>query len=186
MSNTFSQNYAPGFVGGVIGRSLIDSLRRRFTSSSLVQRGDYFMDQSRRLLQHHLQLIELHDQGIIHRNYERSRKANQGLVSHDGSKFQKFLKARKYKRVSKETYTIVKDASDRAINNRLMNQIAEATRPPGPPPESGSGIDPETCTVRSNLFSDSHAISMLSEVNVNDLNRVEMSTYQEEATDGRL
>ena len=39
-------------------------------------------------------------------------------------------------------------------------------------------------TVGSNPFSDSHAISRLSEVTVNDLNRVEMSTYQEEDTDG--
>jgi hypothetical protein len=78
MSNNISQNYAPKLIGGVveiaggvIGRSLFDSLRKSFTSSSQVQRGDYFMDQSRVLLQNHLQLIELYDQNIIHRNYER-------------------------------------------------------------------------------------------------------------------
>lgn len=78
MSNNISRNYAPDLIGGavevaggVIGRSLIDSLRKSFTSSSQVQRGDYFMDQSRVLLQNHLQLIELYDQSIIHRNYER-------------------------------------------------------------------------------------------------------------------
>jgi len=79
-----------------------------------------------------------------------------------------------------------------------MNKIEEATRPPPPPPGSGSGSGPETSspptapgsgsgsgpetsTVRSNPFSDSHA--MLSEVSVNNLDRVEMSTYQEETTD---
>jgi hypothetical protein len=78
MSNNFSQNYAPAIVGGVvdvagglIGRSLIDSLQKRFTSSSHVQRGDFYMDQSRTLLQNHLQLIELDAQNIIHRNYEK-------------------------------------------------------------------------------------------------------------------
>jgi hypothetical protein len=78
MSNNFSQNYAPQIVGsvvaevagGLIGKNLIDSLRKSFTSSSQVERGDYFMDQSRVLLQNHLQLIELHEQGNIHRNYE--------------------------------------------------------------------------------------------------------------------
>ena len=78
MSNNFSQNYAPEIVagvvkvtGGLIGKSLIDSLRKRFTSSGQVQRGDYFMDQSRALLQNHLQLIALRDQNTIHREYER-------------------------------------------------------------------------------------------------------------------
>ena len=77
MSNNFSQNYGPELAGtavevagGLIGKSLINSLRKSFTSSSQVQRGDYFMDQSRVLLQNHLQLINLHDQGTIHRNYE--------------------------------------------------------------------------------------------------------------------
>lgn len=78
MSNNFSQTYAPQIVGsvvgevagGLVGKSLVDSLRRSFTSSSQVQLGDYFMDQSRALLQNHLQLIDLHDQGTILRNYE--------------------------------------------------------------------------------------------------------------------
>jgi len=78
MSNNFSQNYAPELVGSVfgvagdlVGRSLIDSLRKSFTSSSQEQRGDYFMDQSRVLLQNHLQLIELHDQTKILRKYQK-------------------------------------------------------------------------------------------------------------------
>ena len=76
MSNNFS-HYPPELVGGIaevteglIGKSLIDSLRKSFTSSSQVQRGDYFMYQSRVLLQNHLQLIEQPDQVAIRRNYE--------------------------------------------------------------------------------------------------------------------
>jgi hypothetical protein len=77
MSNDFSQNYASELAGpvvhvagGFLGKSLVDGLRKSFTSSSQVKRGDYFMDQSRVLLQNHLQLIELHEQGTIYRNYE--------------------------------------------------------------------------------------------------------------------
>jgi hypothetical protein len=79
---SFSQNYAPELVGSVVevagdifGKSLIDSLRKSFTTSSQMQRGDYFMDQSRVLLQNHLQLIELYDQGIIHRKYQKLVRA---------------------------------------------------------------------------------------------------------------
>ena len=49
-----------------------------------------------------------------------------------------------------------------------MNQLAEATRLPG----SGSGS--------------SRMISTLTDVSVNDLDRVEVSAYQAETTDGRL
>jgi hypothetical protein len=81
-----------------------------------------------------------------------------------------------------------------------MNQIAEATRPG--PPGSGSGSDPETsnriCSlsrqtdsrfqgaVRSDPFGDLDRISRITDVSVDDLNRIEMSTYHEETTDGGL
>lgn len=83
-----------------------------------------------------------------------------------------------------------------------MKQIEEAIRPLARPPGSGSRYDPETSklppslfgqagslsqgSVWSNPFSDSHRISRISEVNVNDLDRVEVSTYQEEITVGQL
>ncbi len=41
-------------------------------------------------------------------------------------------------------------------------------------------------TTVSNPFSDRHAVSTLSDVNVDDLDRVETSTYQNETTDRRL
>jgi len=185
MSDIPFQTYAPELIesvvevaGDFIGKSLMDSLRKSFSSSNQEQGGDYFMDQSRVLLQNHLQMIQLQQQIIIHRKYQKLRKVKQRLDSHDGSRFQKLLKARKYRRVSRETYKIIKNASDRARDDHLMSQISEATRQPG----SGSGSGPETGTVGSNPFSDSHAISTVSEVSVNDLSRVEMSTYQEEAT----
>lgn len=78
MANNFSQNYAPEIVGGVvevaghlIGRSLVDGLRSTFTTGSQVQKGNDFMDQSRALLQNHLQLIELSEQAIIRHQYTK-------------------------------------------------------------------------------------------------------------------
>ena len=78
-----------------------------------------------------------------------------------------------------------------------MNQMAEATRAPG---SAGGGPETSnlTCslvrqagslfqgTVGSDPFSDLHRISRLTEVSVDDLNWVEMTTFREETTDGRL
>lgn len=82
MSDSLSQTYAQEIVGGVvkvtgglIGKSLIDGIRKTFTSSSQVQRGDYYMDQSRVLLQNHLQLIELDEQAIIHDKFKKPVRA---------------------------------------------------------------------------------------------------------------
>jgi hypothetical protein len=72
MTDNITQNYTPVMVGGyvrvtghLIGRSLIDSLRGTFATGGLLEQGDYFMDQSRDLLEKHLQLIFLRDQTTI-------------------------------------------------------------------------------------------------------------------------
>jgi hypothetical protein len=84
-----------------------------------------------------------------------------------------------------------------------MSQIVEAIRPAGSPgPGSGSGSGPETSnptcslfvqagslfqgTAGSDPFGDAHMISRITDVSVDDLNRVEVSTYQEDDTNGRL
>ena len=41
-------------------------------------------------------------------------------------------------------------------------------------------------TVASDQFGDEHAVSRIADVNVNNVVRVEMSAYQDKATDGRL
>jgi hypothetical protein len=41
-------------------------------------------------------------------------------------------------------------------------------------------------TAASDPFGDAHAVSRISDINVNDVVRVDMSAYQDEATDGRL
>jgi hypothetical protein len=83
MANNVSLNHAPdaGFIeesaGGVvnvdgplIGRSLIDSIRRKISPSVLVQDGDLIMDRSRDLLRRHFQLMEVRDQDEIRDNFD--------------------------------------------------------------------------------------------------------------------
>lgn len=80
MANNISLNHPPDLLGGVvevtvggvvdvssplIGRSIIDGLRTKFSTGSQMQQGDYFMDRSRDLLRRHLQLIEVHQQDTI-------------------------------------------------------------------------------------------------------------------------
>jgi hypothetical protein len=83
MANNVSLNHAPdaGFIeesaGGVvnvdgplIGRSLIDSIRRKISPSVLVQDGDLIMDRSRDLLRRHFQLMEVRDQDEIRDSFD--------------------------------------------------------------------------------------------------------------------
>jgi hypothetical protein len=81
---------------------------------------------------------------------------------YNGSQFQKFVQARKYKRLSKKAYKVVKNASDRALGDRLMNQIANATQQHG----GGSGSGPGGSAAPRNPFTDSHAVSTLTDVAV--------------------
>jgi hypothetical protein len=79
-----------------------------------------------------------------------------------------------------------------------MNQMSDPIHPPGGGSGSGPGTGKPACSpfrqsrsqfkvsVASNPFTDSHAISTLTNVPVEDLDRVEMSTYHVETTDGRL
>ncbi|KAH9973634.1 hypothetical protein BJV74DRAFT_864166 [Russula compacta] len=159
MANSFSQTYAPEIVEGtahvagyLLGRSLVDGIRSIFNTGGHVDKGDSYMDQSRDLLERHLQLLNLKQQNRILKNIS---SVKEDLEDPSGSVIKRHLAARKYRRWSKKTYKVIKRASDRARD------------------------DPSTLT---DPFSDSHAMSMLTDVAVNDLDQVEMSTYQSEDT----
>jgi len=62
-----------------------------------------------------------------------------------------------------------------------MAQMAEATRSPQGEPGNTIG----TTAAHSNPFTTSYAISQLTNVSVDDLTAVEMTTYEREATGGR-
>jgi hypothetical protein len=79
MDNNAFKNYPPAveIVGGTIevtghldGRSLISSLWRTLSTSSLAQDGDHFMDRSHGLLQRHLKLMSVEDQDIVRQSLD--------------------------------------------------------------------------------------------------------------------
>lgn len=70
----FTEETVEGVVnvaGPLIGRSIIDGLRRKFFPSGLVQEGDILMDRSRDLLGRHFQLMEVHDQDTVRENVDQ-------------------------------------------------------------------------------------------------------------------
>jgi hypothetical protein len=111
--------------GHVLGRSLIDGLRKNFFPSSQVEQGDHYMDRSRELLQRHLELIQLDEQNTIRDYYDElvwqsirhigwligcnsARDLRERLDNPNGSIVQRFVQARKYRHKSRKTYKIVK------------------------------------------------------------------------------
>jgi len=157
------------------GAAVIDYLRRNLITGGQVKQGDDFMDQSRDLLQKHLDLMQLREQNRIRLNYLKAADVKEKLDEHNGSQFQKFLQARKYKCRAKKTFKVVKKSSDRAVGAHLMDRIAENTRGFGGEPGNSAG----TGTVESiprDPFTDSHAISTLTDIvsSVKDVDQVDM------------
>ena len=80
MANEVSQNYVPEYLlggtvdvevtGPLVGRSLFNGLRRKFSTSGQIEKGDYFMDRSRELLRRHLQLIRADEQVAIRKQFD--------------------------------------------------------------------------------------------------------------------
>lgn len=80
MANEVSPNIVPSYLlggtidvevtGPLVGRSIFDGLRRKFSTSGQMEKGDYLMDRSRELLRRHLQLIELEEQVAIRKKFD--------------------------------------------------------------------------------------------------------------------
>ncbi|KAH9987574.1 hypothetical protein BJV77DRAFT_1024892 [Russula vinacea] len=173
-------HHAPDVLGGVAEVAVNGVIE--VTGPLIGRKGDYFMDRSRDLLRRHIQLIELREQDVISRNIHDMRDMKNGLDNFSGSRFQRLIEAKKYRRLSKVTYKIIKIASERGIDRGFMDQIADAMRQNGGGNGSGggSGSGPGTAvpSIARNPFTDSHAVSTLTDITVNDLEQVEMTTYQ--------
>jgi len=52
-----------------IGKAIVDILRENFTGDGKMQRGDFYMNQSRELLRRHLEIIRRDDKPIIQEKY---------------------------------------------------------------------------------------------------------------------
>jgi len=78
MADNFTQNIAPQVVGSVVqvtgdlfGKTLVDDLRKRWSPRRQEERGDHFMDQSRDLLQKHLEIIPPAQKESIGADYDQ-------------------------------------------------------------------------------------------------------------------
>jgi hypothetical protein len=52
-----------------IGKKIIETLRKSFTGNGKVQRGDFYLNQSRELLQKNFQLLHPDDQIIVQEQF---------------------------------------------------------------------------------------------------------------------
>ena len=76
MADNSRTNYGAEIAGGVfevashlVGKSIVDSLRKNFTGDGKMQRGDFYMNRSRELLQRHLEIIRPDDKTTIREKY---------------------------------------------------------------------------------------------------------------------
>jgi len=185
------ESHGPKIVGTIFesachllgGAAVIDYLRRNLITGGQVQQGDDFMDQSRDLLQRHLELMQLKEQNTIREDYLKAVDVKEKLDDHNGSQVQKFFQARKYKRRARKAFKIVKKASDRAVDTHLMDRIAENTRGFYGEPGNSAGTGPVEPTPRD-PFTDSNAISTLTDIasSLEDVDQVDVSTFQNEET----
>ncbi|KAH9959170.1 hypothetical protein BC827DRAFT_1214630 [Russula dissimulans] len=184
MENNFSRVYAPHIVGSVVsvagnvfGKGLVNYISPRRQE----QRGDYYADQSRGLLEQDFKIIPPDNRKSVFDEYDRVLERKEHLENHSFPgfpSFQKLSTAKEYKRLAKQTYHKAKRESEKARDNNLRIQMAGATRDPQVKP--GNTI--ATTSTHSNPFTNSHAISQLTNESVDGLTAVEMTRYDAEAT----
>lgn len=159
-----------------VGKSLVDVIRKHLTSGK-IRRGDYYFGRMQTMIRQHYAQLEFEDKMKIEFEIESTVDVKETLEDAK-SILQRFMLAREYKRVSKDTFKIVERASSRARNNNnIIDQISVALGGGATPPSPTGTTNPF-----SNTFGDSPAVTTLTEVDVGNLNQVEMSTFQSEVT----
>ncbi|KAH9021442.1 hypothetical protein EDB84DRAFT_1512321 [Lactarius hengduanensis] len=180
MSTVQSPDLSPHIINGIyrvashhVGMSLVGVVRNCFTRGK-IRRGDYYFGRVHPLIQQHYAQLELDDQNTIDFEFTQTSLARDKMETADGSIFQKYSLAKDYKRVAKHLFIVV---DRRTCRKNLMAQISEAiaARATQPPPLG-------TISTISNPFSDTHEVSSLADVDVGNLNQVEMSTFESEAS----
>lgn len=196
MSDSSPTDYGAELAGGVfevasqfINQKIVEAIRKNFSGDGKKQRGDFYMDQSRELLQMHFQEIQRKDKQHILRMFTRVRDVQLKMDDANMSGVQRFFKTMDYKRLSKLTYKIVVKASNRGLDDNIMHQMADdigETVDPQAQAQSTSNNLQSTQTAASDPFADSHrAESVLSEVDTSNVSQVDVETYQSEATGDR-
>ncbi|KAN0140711.1 hypothetical protein V8E53_001538 [Lactarius tabidus] len=189
MSTAPCPDFSPPIVNGVheavshhARKGLLGVLRGRLTGGK-IQSGDYYFSRTRTMIKEHYPGLPLKDQNTVHLRFERVLAVQEKLKNAQGA-IEKYTRARDYKRVSKKTFIIVEDVSNRADTNNVMAQFSMGTGrgispPPPPGPQRPSTPTPSTFT---NPFGDSHAISTLSDMDLSNVDQVEMSRFESEPT----
>jgi len=178
---------------------LINRLRDNLITVK-IRDADSLNDQSRDLLQQYIDLMQLDEQEAIQGQMNDIDRLEKRLED-TRSPFRKFLLVRQYKRVSRETYLIVKKASNRLRNDQIKERLRAATDPQGwptfpqePAPRSNGGsftapvfpvaTPPGGPPINhfGNAFTSPHVASALDAATCSDLERVEMTKFQSMTT----
>ncbi|KAF8471474.1 hypothetical protein DFH94DRAFT_769774 [Russula ochroleuca] len=162
-----------------VGKKIIGNLRNRFTITSQTQRGDFYLDQSRVLLQKHAHIINAEDQDIILDTFTEANESKRKMET-SNSRVKRYFKAIEYMRLSRETFELVVGASNRAVEeDNLMHQMVEALGGDPPSQPTSESLQP----THNNPLTNSHEVlSVLSGVAVSNLTSMDMETYQSEVT----
>ncbi|KAH9162950.1 hypothetical protein EDB89DRAFT_2079281 [Lactarius sanguifluus] len=179
MSTVQSPDYSPHVINGVhevasqhVGKTIVDVIRNCFPSGK-IQRGNYYFRRSHTMILQYFPQLEIEDQDTIHREFEITATMKENLEDDKRSVFKRFSLAKDYERVAKHLFIIVERASHRAARKSLRAQISEAIAARAP--QLG------TTTTHSDPFSDSHAASTPTDIDIGNLNQLEVSTYHSEA-----
>jgi len=191
MSTALSPDISSPIVNGVhevashhdVGKGLFDIIRANLTGGK-IQSGNYYFSRTRTMIQQHYPGLPLNDQNTIHFEFAKVLGVQEELEVPQRTILGRYARARKYKRISKDTFKIVERASNRAVNsnlNNLMAQFSDAlggkpTQPP--PPPTG------TTSTHTDPFGDAHAISTLTDIDIGNVDQMEMTTFESEATGG--
>ncbi|KAI0294555.1 hypothetical protein BC826DRAFT_316638 [Russula brevipes] len=208
MSNGVSQHRDAAHAGDPVleipdhsaGELLIDRLRKNLTSVKIRDAGNY-NDQTRNLVLQYLELMKLDEQDAIIGQMDEIGKLEKKLEN-NRSPFRKLFLVRDFKRVSKETYLIVKKLSNRIIDDQIKGRHRAATDPqgwptfphgPAPRPNGGSftapvfpvatAVDPSVNSF-GNAFTNPQVASALAAAACSNLGRVELTKFESRTTGG--
>jgi len=162
-----------------VGKGLLDIIRNSFTGGK-IRSGDYYFSRTRTMIQQHYPGLPFNDQNAIHFEFAKVLGVQEELEDAHGTVLQRYARARKYKRISKNTFKIVERASNRAVNNNLMAQFSDALgEGGGPQPLPGPT---GTTSTHTDPFGDAHAVPTLTDIDIGNVNQMEMTTFESETT----
>ncbi|KAH8988758.1 hypothetical protein EDB86DRAFT_3104676 [Lactarius hatsudake] len=185
-------------LGGIESPSLstrmaaVNDLQKSLVNFKL-RSADCDLDVARNLLQQHIHLIEVEDQEVIGLLYDDLEDIESRLEK-TKSRLKRWVLNMHFKRVSKTTYMVIKDASDRAIDRQIRNKLREASSsrglPTSPPPPAPSAHRAEQTTVQPISpdphailpFADSRPSSTLTDAAVSNVDSVDMTALQSQTT----